>query len=159
MKRISLLLAAFLSVCICFGQNGHSERTFKRLENKLYIVENGIKYKVDETRVIAKLKPQRELPRTLCEKSQNLGFDILEIPVPDGMRVEDYVSIIERTDDFEYVDYNTYGNGIWIRFMLTMHGTLQKEVLPLRLQSWIRELTPVTMISTMALTIIPILTY
>ena len=109
MKRISLLLAAFLSVCICFGQNGHGERTFKRLENKLYIVENGIKYKVDETRVIAKLKPQRELPRTLCEKSQNLGFDILEIPVPDGMRVEDYVSIIERTDDFEYVDYNTYG--------------------------------------------------
>lgn len=109
MKRISLLLTAFLSVCLCFGQNGHSERTFKRLENKLYIVENGIKYKVDETRVIAKLKPQRELPRTLCEKSQNLGFDILEIPVPDGMRVEDYVSIIERTDDFEYVDYNTYG--------------------------------------------------
>lgn len=49
MKRISLLLAAFLSVCICFGQNGHSERTFKRLENKLYIVENGIKYETQRS--------------------------------------------------------------------------------------------------------------
>lgn len=109
MKKIILLLSVFLSVCICYAQNMHSERIVKRLENKLYIIENGINYNIDETKIIAKLKPQRELPRTLCEKSWDLGFDILEIPVPDGMMVEDYVSLIVGTGDFEYVDYNTYG--------------------------------------------------
>ena len=53
MKRTLLLLAIFLSVCVCFGNNGHSERIIKRIEGKLYVVENDINYKVDETRVIA----------------------------------------------------------------------------------------------------------
>ena len=109
MKRTIVFLAIFLSVCICFGQNEHSERIVKRLENTLYIVEDGIKYKVDETRIIAKLKPQQEFPKSLCDKSQDLGFGILEIPVPDGMKVENFLSLTERTDDFEFVDYNTYG--------------------------------------------------
>lgn len=89
MKRTIVFLAIFLSVCICFGQNEHSERIVKRLENTLYIVEDGIKYKVDETRIIAKLKPQQEFPKSLCDKSQDLGFGILEIPVPDGMKVKE----------------------------------------------------------------------
>ena len=109
MKRTLVSLAIFLSVCICFAQNGYNERIVKRIENKLYIVEDGIQYKVDETRVIAKLKPQREFPRTLCKETQNLGFEMFEIPVPDGMKVENFLSLIERTDYFEFVDYNTYG--------------------------------------------------
>ena len=109
MKFKLLLLATFLFVCNSFGQNGHCERIVKRFQNIPYIIENDIKYEIDQTRIIAKLKPQRELPKTLCEKYKDLGFDIIEIPVPDSVMVEDYLSLIESTGDFEFVDYNTYG--------------------------------------------------
>ena len=91
------------------GQKEYNERIVQRLENNLYIVENHTKFKVDETRIIAKLKPQRELPRYLCEKTHNLGFGIIEISVPEGIKVEDYLLSIDQIDDFEFVDFNTYG--------------------------------------------------
>lgn len=109
MKRTLLLITAFLYIYICLGQDRHSERIVKRFENKPYIIEGGIKYEIDQTKIIAKLKPKRELPDTFCERSQELGFGIIEIPVPRGMMVEDYLSSIERLDAFEFVDYNTYG--------------------------------------------------
>ena len=63
MKKTLLLFSFFFS-CACFAQE-NSEKVVKRIENKLYVVENGIKYDVDETRIIAKLKPHRELPNHL----------------------------------------------------------------------------------------------
>lgn len=109
MKRTIVFLVIILSVCICFGQNRHNERIVQRIGDKPYIIENDIKYEIDQTKIIAKLKPQKELPSTLCGKSQNLGFDIIEIPVPDDKKVEDYLSLLEQTEIFEHVDYNTYG--------------------------------------------------
>ena len=58
MKRQLLLLIGLLSACLCFSQNEHSERKIKRIDNKLYIVENDITNEVDQTRIIVKLKPQ-----------------------------------------------------------------------------------------------------
>lgn len=113
MKRQLLLLIGLLSACLCFSQNEHSERKIKRIDNKLYIVENDITNEVDQTRIIVKLKPQRELPKTLCKDSRDLGFGIMEIPVPTGMKVEDYLSLMEHSDDFEFVDYNTYGEYLY----------------------------------------------
>lgn len=98
MKRQLLLFIGILFACLCFGQNKHSERKIERIENKLYVVEDDIKNEVDQTKVIAKLKPQRELPKTLCGDSHDLGFGIMEIPVPAGMKVEDYLSLMEHSD-------------------------------------------------------------
>ena len=108
-KKILIIIAGFLAVCICFGQNSYRERIVKRIENKPFVIEGDSKYEIDQTRIIAKLKPQRSLPITLCAKSQDLGFDIIEIPVPTDIMVEDYLSLLERTGDFEFVDFNTYG--------------------------------------------------
>ena len=88
MKK-TLLLFCFVFSCASFAQN-NSEKVIKRIENKLYVVENGIKYDVDETRIIAKLKPHRELPNHLRGNIKDLGFEIMEIPTPDSIKVEDF---------------------------------------------------------------------
>ena len=107
MKKTLLLFCFFFSFA-CFAQN-NSEKVVKRIENKLYVVENGIKYDVDETRIIAKLKPHRELPNHLRGNIKDLGFEIMEIPTPDSIKVEDFVSQLKSTDDYEFVDYNSFG--------------------------------------------------
>lgn len=109
MKRTIVFLAICFSVCICFGQNGHNERIVQRIGEKPYILENGIKYEIDQTKIIAKLKPQQKLPSALCRESQNLGLGIIGIPVPEDTRVEDYLSLLKSLGVFEFVDYNTYG--------------------------------------------------
>ena len=108
MKKTSLLFCIFFSI-VCFAQN-NSEKVVKRIENKLYIVENGVKYNVDETKIIAKLKPHRELPNHLRGNIKDLGFEILEIITPDNIRVEDFVSHLKSTGDYEFVDYNSFGS-------------------------------------------------
>ena len=92
------------------GQKVNDERTLNRFGNELYIVYNNSKYKVDESRIIAKLKPQRKLLKAIGEKTHNLGFDILEIPVPEGIKVEDFLMSLYHTEDFDFLDYCTYGN-------------------------------------------------
>jgi hypothetical protein len=107
MKRTLILFAFFISH-ICFAQNS-SEEIIERIDNKLYVIENDIKYDVDETIILAKLKPHRHLPNYLRGNVKDIGFGIIEIPAPDNIKVEDFVSQIKSTDDFEFVEFNTLG--------------------------------------------------
>ena len=107
MKNIFYLFCFFFSFT-CLAQN-NSEIIVKRIENKLYLIDNGIKYDIDETKILAKLNPQHELPKNLHGSAKDLGFGILEIPTPDSIKTEVFVSQMKRTGDFKFVDYNTKG--------------------------------------------------
>lgn len=64
---------------------------------------------VDEKVVIVKPKSKDVLLYKSFTGVNELGFGIFEIAVPENVNVEEYVSVLNNTGSFEYVDYNIYG--------------------------------------------------
>ena len=64
---------------------------------------------VDEKVVIVKPKSKDDLLYKSFTGVKELGFGIFEVAVPENMKVEEYVSTLNNTGIFEFVDYNIYG--------------------------------------------------
>lgn len=109
MKRnfVFLFVLLFLPI-FCYAQK-QNESTILRSDNKVWLVEDGRKSIVDEKVVIVKPKSKDAFIKKSLIGTRELGFDIFEISVPEGLKVEDYVSGLKETGDYEYVDYNIYG--------------------------------------------------
>ena len=109
MKRnfVFLFVLLFLPI-FCYAQK-QNESTIFRSDNKVWLVEDGRKSIVDEKVVIVKPKSKDAFIKKSLIGTRELGFDIFEISVPEGLKVEDYVSGLKETGDYEYVDYNIYG--------------------------------------------------
>lgn len=107
-KEILILIIMAFFPYLSVAQNQQEKRTIERSGDKAFLVENGLRSIVDETIVIAKPKSKETLTNSLLI-TKDLGFGIIEIPVPNDIRVEDYVSYLIKSGNYEFVDYNIYG--------------------------------------------------
>lgn len=109
MKKILLLIPL---LCLC--QIGVTQ-TLKRigvLERKndtLFIAEGGRRFRVKQEVVTVKLKKE---PISMSAnknkiRSNRLGF--ADLAVPPGIDIESYVSLLEKSRNFEVVEYNSIG--------------------------------------------------
>jgi hypothetical protein len=114
MKK-SVILTIFV-LCLCqFGLAQRMER-FGRLErtnDSIFIVENGRRLVADLNVVTVKLKPGvNRIDKNLeILHTNRLGY--INLSVPDGVDIEDFVNMLDKTDLFEVVEYNTIGE-YWI---------------------------------------------
>ena len=80
-----------------------------RVNDSIFIVENGKRYLADRNVVTVKLRPEvNKIRKDLQElRSNRLGY--IDLSVPGGVDIEDYVVMLEKTGDFEVVEYNSIG--------------------------------------------------
>lgn len=106
--------ALLLIPLICLYHIGMTQ-TLKRigsLERKndiLFIVEGNNKYRVKQSVVTVKLKEGiRSISANKNKiRSNRLGF--VDLAVPVGMNIETYVSSLEKSKNFDVVEYNSIG--------------------------------------------------
>ena len=106
--RIALLFVLFFSCLLGYSHNSFVSKDLKRIDGKIYAEYKGTLYEINDKVVLAKQKegiaPSRAMIKTI--KTYSLG--IIEIAVPDDIKIEDYVSYLEKTGEFEYIEYNFY---------------------------------------------------
>lgn len=104
-KRIYLFVT-FLSLLFFNMQVSAQKADIVREGVKLFIVERGQKYDIDPTILLAKIKNDN---RQLKNRVKPLFIDnlgIARIPVPDSLRTEDYKDFLEKSNEYEFVEYN-----------------------------------------------------
>ena len=85
-------------------------RAIERVNNSLFAVENGVRYAINTDVITVKLKPgvKRRISQNVRQlRSNRLGF--IDIAVPEGVDVEDFVSQMKASGEFSLVEYNTFG--------------------------------------------------
>lgn len=103
----------FIFYIFCFCQLGLAQKnSFGRLErvsDSIFIAENGRRYIVDRSVITVKLNPGvNEIGKELkILRSNRLGY--IDLSVPEGVDIENYVSVLEKTGYFEVISYNSIG--------------------------------------------------
>lgn len=98
-----LLLLAF--VLPGTAANNDTEKKIETINDTIYLVENGAKYRVDKTQVVVKLKdPNANLPHEI-KRLHSHRFGYVDIEVPKGVNVIDYVTKLNSSGLFESVDF------------------------------------------------------
>ena len=89
--RIALLFVLFFSCLLGYSHNSFVSKDLKRIDGKIYAEYKGTLYEINDKVVLAKQKegiaPSRAMIKTI--KTYSLG--IIEIAVPDDIKIEDYV--------------------------------------------------------------------
>ncbi len=93
---------------LCYSQTRVQSRDVKRLAGKAYLLSKGVEYEIREKVVLAQLKAGKEQVRNGIKVIKNHSFGMLEIAVPDSINTEEYIYILEKTGDFESVEFDTY---------------------------------------------------
>lgn len=106
-KYIALFVATIITLS-CYSQTQVQSRDVRRISGKAYLYSNGDKFEIIEGVVIAKLKEGKKQVREGIKVIRSHSLGMLEIAVPDNVTVEKYVNILEKTGDFEYVEFDTY---------------------------------------------------
>lgn len=106
-KIIALFIAMHVTV-VCYSQARIQSRDVKRESGKVYLLSNGKKYEICEKVVLAKLKDGKRQVRDDIKVKETHCLGFLEIAVPDSITVEQYVKVLDETNDFEFVEFNTY---------------------------------------------------
>ena len=108
---IVLILAASFSSCI--KEEGEYycdyDKKLVRENNSIFIVENGRRYLVNQNVITVKLKPEIEEIGEEYEviRSNKLGF--IDLLVPEGIDVVNYMCMLKTTGLFELVEINGFG--------------------------------------------------
>lgn len=107
MKKIILISSILLVSIIGFAQNEQIRQETAKINDVLYVVENGVKYKVDTKRLIVKPKSTTKLidPSVKVLYKHNLGY--IDIEVPEGVDIEKYVTKLKQSKQYETVEYIT----------------------------------------------------
>ena len=106
-KLIALLIAMQVTL-LCFSQTQVQSREVKRIAGKAYLLSNGNQYQIRENVVLARLKAGKKQVRNDIKLIKSHSFGMLEIAVPDSVKTEEYIAILEKTGEFEYVEFDTY---------------------------------------------------
>lgn len=106
-KCIALFIAMHITL-LCFSQTHVQSREVKRIAGKAYLLSNGNQFEIVENVVLAKLKVGKKKVRNGIKINKDLSFGILEIAVPDSVTVEEYRNTLEKTGEFEAVEFDTY---------------------------------------------------
>ncbi|MBO7047204.1 MAG: S8 family serine peptidase, partial [Prevotella sp.] len=108
LRKIILLYVAIHFCLLCFSQTRIQSRDVRRITGKVYLISNGNQYEICENVVLAKLKEGKKQAKDDIRLIKSHPFGMLEIAVPDSIAVEEYINILDNTNDFEYVEYDTY---------------------------------------------------
>lgn len=103
-----ILLFAFLFSHVCYSQTHVQSRDVKRIAGKAYLSSRGSLYEIREGVLLAKLKDNKKQLRDGIKAIKTHSFGMIEIAVPDSVLIEDYLTTLEKTGDFDYVEYDTY---------------------------------------------------
>lgn len=93
---------------LCFSQTQVQSREVKRIAGKAYLLSNGNQYQIRENVVLARLKAGKKQVRNDIKLIKSHSFGMLEIAVPDSVKTEEYIATLEKTGEFEYVEFDTY---------------------------------------------------
>lgn len=104
---IALLIAMHVTL-LCFSQARVQSRDVKRISGKAYLISKGHQFEIRESVVLAKLKEGKKQLKDGIKLIKSHSFGMLEIAVPDSIAIEEYVNILDKTGDFEYVEYDTF---------------------------------------------------
>ena len=110
--RKKFVYLVIFALCLCqfaMAQLINRNDRLVRINDSIFIVENGKRYLADRNVVTVKLKPEvSRIRKDLKElRSNRLGY--IDLSVPEGVDIEDYVAMLEKTGDFEVVEYNGLG--------------------------------------------------
>lgn len=106
-KCIALFIAMHITL-LCFSQTHVQSREVKRIAGKAYLLSNGNQYQIRENAVLARLKAGKKQVRNDIKLIKSHSFGMLEIAVPDSVKTEEYIATLEKTGEFEYVEFDTY---------------------------------------------------
>ena len=106
-KCIALFVAVQVTF-LCYSQSHIQSREVKRIAGKAYLMSEGNQFKIVENVVIAKLKAGKKRVKDSIKIISSHSSGVLEIAVPDSIAVEEYRNILEKTGEFEYVEFDTY---------------------------------------------------
>ena len=109
-RKILALLLVMFAPLICYSQTRIQSRDVKRISGKAYLLSKGNQYEIREGVVLAKLKEGKKQVKDNIIVLKTHSFGMIEIAVPDSVAVEDYVKVLDKTDDFECVEFDTYVN-------------------------------------------------
>lgn len=107
-KKYLVLLFVMHLTLLCYSQPRVQSRDVKRIAGKAYLLSNGNQYEISEDVILAKLKEGKKKVRDDIKLIKSHSFGMLEIAVPDSVAVEEYIEILEKTGDFDYVEYDTF---------------------------------------------------
>ncbi len=102
-----LLLVSLYSLPGLSQQNYMNVGKLTRVGNKTYVLEAGKLFEIDEKVVLAKLRSGRILPEIVAKNYGHIAFDYYYITVPNGTDIERFISLLNETNDFEYVEFNS----------------------------------------------------
>ena len=87
------------------AQDIQMKKELETINDTLYVLENGAKYRVDKSQVVVKLKDSiKNLPQNIkLLRTHRLGY--IDIEVPKDNNVIDYVEKLKSLGIFESVDY------------------------------------------------------
>jgi subtilisin family serine protease len=103
-KGVSLIL--FLAYIFSgSAQDIQMNKELETINDTLYVLENGAKYRVDKSQVVVKLRDSiKNLPQNIkLLRTHRLGY--IDIEVPKDNNVIDYVEKLKSLGIFESVDY------------------------------------------------------
>lgn len=105
-RTIFLVLTLLALTCSIQGQTLQKNQTFLRSGQKAWIVENGDSFAINPKVLVVKPKANVTISSRLKKlKTSKLGF--IDIQVPEGVLVEDYAKEIEKSGDFESIEFIT----------------------------------------------------
>lgn len=109
MKKLLLLISFLCSCQIGATQTLKRIGVLERKNNTLFIAEGSHRFLVKQEVVTVKLKKGPISMSTNKNKirSNRLGF--VDLAVPIGIDIESYVSSLEKSRNFEVVEYNSIG--------------------------------------------------
>ncbi len=106
MKKVIILSVFPLGLCN-FGLTQQNKK-LERVNDSLFILDEGKRYAVNHNIVTVKLKSKSVIDKNVSViRSNQLGY--IDVFVPSGITVEDYVEVLEKTGKFDIVEYNSIG--------------------------------------------------
>lgn len=106
-KHLFLLIALLFSN-VSFSQTQALSREVKRMTGKVYLSSSGSLFEIRETVLLAKLKEGKTRLSNGIKEIKTHSFGMIEIAVPDSVNIEDYYTALEKSGDFEVIEYDTY---------------------------------------------------
>lgn len=104
MKRQSLLILLFAFLCSIHAQK-HVQKV-QYIDQSLFIIEeNGAKYAVNTDFINVKPKYPMDIKRTDIKPVHYGEFGYIDIEVPKGTDIQDYVNKLKKSGEFEVVEY------------------------------------------------------
>ena len=108
-KFVCLVIFVLCSYQLVLTQQINRNDRLVRVNDAVFIEENEKRYMIDRDVVTVKLKPEVYKIRNDFQELRSNRLGYIDLSVPEGVDIEDYVTMLEKTGDFDLVEYNGLG--------------------------------------------------